>query len=72
MERTKVRGHPFMTSIFHASGRGIRLKWIHSDGGGVSSMWTSKQKIRAHHWHHPVFFSCKDVGVFEPEFRLWM
>jgi len=34
-------------------------------GERVSSMWTSTQKIRAL-WHHPVFFSCKEVcGLFQ-------
>jgi len=37
----------------------------------VSSMWTSTQKLRAY-WRHPVFFSCKEVGVFGPEFHFWM
>jgi len=58
------RGHPIMTSTRRR--RGVRLRWTHGDGEGVSSMWTSTQKIRAqsHHWHHPVFFSCKEVGIF--------
>ena len=28
-------------------GMRVRLRWTHADGGGVSSMWTSTQKIRA-------------------------
>jgi len=38
----------------------------HVDGGrGSSPMWTSTQKIKIRvHWHHPVFFSCKEVGLF--------
>ena len=48
-----IRGHPFMT-------------YTRRDGGrGSSSMWTSTQKIKIRvHWRHPVFFSCKEVGVF--------
>jgi len=42
-------------------------------GRGSSPMRTSTQKITIRvHWRHPVFFSCKEVGVFLPEFRLWM
>jgi len=39
---------------------------IHMEGQGLVScgrMQTSTQKIRAH-CHHPVFFSCKEVGIF--------
>jgi len=64
---TQARGHPFMTSTRRG---GARLRWTHADGVGVSSMWTSIQKIRAH-WRHPVFFSCKEVSIFGPEFCLW-
>ena len=40
-ESGSIRGHPFMTSM-----RVVRLWWTHADGGGgVSSMWTSTQKI---------------------------
>src|SRR6218665_500127 len=39
-------GHPFMTST--QSGRGVRLRWTHADGGGGHPMWTCTQKIRAH------------------------
>ena len=39
-----VGGHPFMTST--RRGEGIGLRWTHVDGGRVSSMWTSTQKIK--------------------------
>ena len=55
----RYKGHPFMTSTRRG---GVRLRWTHADRGGVSPIWTSTQKIRAHS-RHPVFFSCKDVGV---------
>jgi len=38
-----VRG----SSIYDVHTEGVRLRWTHADGGGVSSMWTSTQKIRA-------------------------
>ena len=47
-------------------GEGVRLRWTHVDGGGVQlyvDASTQKIKIRAH-WHHPVFFSCKEFAVF--------
>ena len=49
----------------HGRGRGVRLRWTHVDGvGGSSPMWMSTQKIKIRvHWRHPVFFSCKEVGV---------
>src|SRR6218665_1323365 len=38
LEGKLVRGHQFMTS----TRRGVRLRWLHVDGGGVvSSVWTS-------------------------------
>jgi len=46
----------------HTEG-GVRFRWTNADGERVSSMWTSTQKIWTH-WHHPVFFSCKEVGIF--------
>jgi len=57
-----LRGHPFMTSTWRGegSGSGGRM-WT----GGSRPMCTSTQKIKIRvHWHHPVFFSCKEVGVF--------
>jgi len=33
-----------------------------TEGEGVSPIWKSTQKIRAHS-RHPAFFSCKEVGV---------
>ena len=54
------RGHPFMTSTRRGSGSSERI-W--TGGGRVTPMSTQKIKIRVH-WHHPVFFSCKEVGVF--------
>jgi len=45
----------------HGEGRG-------SGSGGCmwsSPLWTSTQKIKIRVcWRHPVFFSCKEVGVF--------
>jgi len=63
-----IRGYPFMTY----TRRGVRLRWTHVDeGGGSSPMWTSTQKIKIRvHQRHTVFFSCKEVGIFLPEFRL--
>ena len=59
------KGHPFMTST---QGKEINLQWTRVDGGGVGSMWTSTEKIRAHclimqrSWH-----------FFVPEFfHFWM
>jgi len=59
-----LRGHPFMAST--RRGEGVRLRWTHVDGWrGSSPMWTSTQKIKIRvHWRHPLFFSCKEVGVF--------
>jgi len=53
----------------HGGEEVVRLRWTHVDGGEEPSpMWTSTQKIKIRvHWHHPVFFSCKEVGIF----RLW-
>ena len=54
------------------SGEGVRLKWTHADGGGVKPHVGVHPEIKTRvHWRHPVFFSCKEVGVFLPEFRLW-
>ena len=60
-----TRGHPFMMSKRRGSDSGGCLR----TGEGVSAMWTFKQKIIAR-LRHPVFFSCKEVGVFGPAFRL--
>jgi len=63
-----LRGHPLMT--FTQRGRRSGSDGQMRTGERVSYMWTSTQKIWAH-WRHPVFFSCKEVGIFLPEFRLW-
>jgi len=59
---------PFITSTWRGSGSGGRM-WT---GEGVKPMWTSTQKIKIRvNWRHPVFLSCKEVGIFLPEFLLW-
>ena len=40
-----IRDHPLITSIQRG---GVRLGGTNVDGGGVSSMWTSTETIRAH------------------------
>jgi len=60
-----IWGHPFMTS----TRRGEREVKAQVDacgrGRGLSPMWTSTQKMKIRvHWRYPVFFSCKEVGVF--------
>jgi len=57
-----ISGHPSLTSTW----QGVRLRWTHVGGvGEVSFTWTStlENVIRAY-WHHPVFLSCNEVGVF--------
>jgi len=53
--------HAFKTSTWR--GRGQAQVGAYGWGGAVSSMWMSTRKFRAH-CRHPVFFSCKEVGVF--------
>jgi len=50
----------------HMKDQGVRPRWTHVDGG-VSSMWTFTRKIRTL-WHHPVLFSCEEVGIFYQHF----
>jgi len=58
-----VWGHPLMTST--RSGMGQAQVDACGRGEGVCPMWTSTQKINIRvHWRHPLFFSCKEVGVF--------
>jgi len=49
----------------HGDGKGQALvdAWGRGSRSAPCSMWTSTQKTRANR-HHPVFFSCKEVGIF--------
>src|SRR6218665_2639783 len=62
-QNQSIKVHPFMTSTRREEG--ARLRWMHADWGMVSSMWmsTHTHTIRAQR-RHPVFFSCKEVGIF--------
>ena len=51
----------------HGGGRSQAQVDACGRGRGISVMWTSTQKFRAH-WRHPVFFSCKEVGIFYQNF----
>jgi len=67
-KRNRITMGPSIYDV-HTEGGGSQAQ---VDGGGSSPMWTSTQKIIIRvHWHHLLFFSCKEVGVFLPEFRLW-
>jgi len=60
-----MRGHSFMTPTQKGRASGV--------GWGVSSIWTStKIFLEPKDVIHPVFFSCKEMAFFVPEFRLWM
>jgi len=34
--------------VYTVGGKGVRLRWMHVDGVGVSSMWPSTENIKAH------------------------
>jgi len=73
---------PFIQELSRIMGPSIYD--VHTEGAGSGSggcmwtgsspMWTSTQKIKIRvHWCHPVFFLCKEVGVFFlSEFSLCM
>ena len=63
-------GAPSIFDVHMEEGEGQAQVDACGRGGELGATWTSTQKIRAH-WRHPVFFSCKDVGFFGQEFRLW-
>ena len=55
---------------------GVRLRWTHADGEmvGVSSMWTSTQKIFKLEPTYVILssFHAKKFACFGPEFCHWM
>jgi len=58
----------YTAKLHYIDCRGPSIFDVHTEGGwlrwtGSSPMWTSTQKIKRVHWRHPIFFSCKEVGV---------
>jgi len=64
-----IRGHPFMTST--RSGKGVRLRWTHVDGGGCPApCGRPRRKLKLESTDDILSSHAKKLASSLPKFRL--